>query len=170
MACSRLGVMLYLDIQNREETTKASYFQQHIRGTAACMNRVMKATTGCGQLSSNDTLFFDTWFSGVKTAEGVNAEGEDFCGPEKTSHKGFCLDMLEKLMKEWLVGSHIFMKSTPRFPGDRPPMDIRYKYIYQKFLGFISTEGAGSTEPGLPYLSCYSEDYYNFFSSCSLSS
>ena len=40
-------------------------------------------------------------------------------------------------------------------------MDIRYKYRYQKVLGFSSTEGAVSTEPGVPYLSHYPENFYN---------
>ena len=53
------------------------------------------------------------------------------------------------------------MKSTPRVPGDRPLMATVYKYIYQKVLGFIATEGAGITEPGAPYLNCYPVNCYN---------
>ena len=48
-------------------------------------------------------------------------------GPTKTSHKGFCLDMLEKLMKDWPGGSYLAMKSTPRFPGKIPLLAIGYK-------------------------------------------
>ena len=43
---------------------------------------------------SNDTYFSDSWFRGVKTAEEAMAEGVDYCGPVKTTHKGFCLDTL----------------------------------------------------------------------------
>ena len=43
-------------------------------------------------------------------------------------------------------------------PGDIPLMDIGYKYKYKKVLGFIASEGAGSTDPGnsifSPYVSC----------------
>ena len=53
------------------------------------------ATKGCDQLTSNDTYFSDSWFSGVKTAEKAMAEGVDYCGPVKTNHKGFCLATLE---------------------------------------------------------------------------
>ena len=60
------------------------------------MHRIVKATKGCGQLSSNDTFFSDIWFSRVKTEELANAEGVYFCMPVKTSHKVFCLDSLEK--------------------------------------------------------------------------
>ena len=52
------------------------------------------------------------------------------------------------------------MKITPRVPDDRPLMAIGYKYIYQKFLGFIATEGSVITEPGVTCLSCYPDYYY----------
>ena len=71
----------------------------------------------------------------------------------KTSHKGFCLATLEKLMKYWPGGSYILMNSTPRFPIGGPMMSIGYKYNYRKVLGFIATEGDVSAEPGDPYLS-----------------
>ena len=53
------------------------------------------------------------------------AEGVDQCGPMKTSHKGFFLDTLEKLMKEWTGGSHLVININQRVPGDRPLMDTR---------------------------------------------
>ena len=53
------------------------------------------------------------------------------------------------------------MKSTPRFPGERPLLAIGYKYNSRKVLGFIATEGAGITEPGDPYLSCFPDIYSN---------
>ena len=42
-------------------------------------------------------------------------------------------------------------------------MDIGYKYISQKVLGFIATEGSVSTEPGVTYLSHYPENYSNVY-------
>ena len=66
--CYSLGDMLYLEIQNKKEVIKKLEFQQVIGGTDAWMNRIMKANKGCGKLSSNDTLFYDIWFSGVKAA------------------------------------------------------------------------------------------------------
>ena len=59
---------------------------------------------GCGQLTSNDTYFADSWFSSVKTSDESRAEGGDYCGLEKTIHVGFCLSTLEKYMKDWSVG------------------------------------------------------------------
>ena len=87
--------------------------------------------------------------------------GVDYCRPVKTSHKGFCLSTLEKLMKYWPGGSYIVMKSTPIFPGCRPILKIGHKYNYMKVLRFIATEGAESTKPGDPYLSNFLEIYSN---------
>ena len=117
---------------------KTSNFQIYIVGTAAYMKRLMMATRVCGQLTSNDTNFSGSWFSGVKTSEEAMAMRVDFCGQVKTSHKGFCLDILENLMKYWPGGSYLVMNSTTRFPVVRPLMGIRYKYNYRKVLGFIS--------------------------------
>ena len=82
------------------------------------------ATKGCVQMTSNDTYFADSWFSGVKTYEDVMAKGVDYCGPVNTSRKGFCLATLENLMKECPVESYLVMESTPRVPGDIPLMTI----------------------------------------------
>ena len=77
------------------------------------MNRLAIDTKGCDQLTSNDTYFSDSWFSSVKTAEEMAAAVVDYCRPVKTSHKGFCLAALEKLMKDWPGGSYLVLKSTP---------------------------------------------------------
>ena len=57
------------------------------------------------------------------------SEGVDYCGPLKKIPKLFCLALLEKITKEWSVGSHIVMKSNTIVPDDIPPMVNRYKYI-----------------------------------------
>ena len=83
-------------------------------------------TKGWGQLISNETYFADSWFSSVKTDEEEIIEGVDYCGPAKTSHKGFCLNTLENLMKDFPGGSYIFTKITPRFTSERPLLGIGY--------------------------------------------
>ena len=140
---------------------KKPTFQSELGGSATCMKRLAIATKGCGQLTSNDTYFANSWFSSAKTAEEMAASGVDYCRPVKTSYKGFCLDTLEKLMKDWPGGSYLVLKSTPRFHGERPLLAIGYKYNSRKVLGFIAIEGAGSTEPGDPYLSRFPDIYYN---------
>ena len=108
---------------------KTLTFQKYIGGTSECMKRLMMDTKGCGQLTSNNTYFADIWLNGLKTAgeamaQEAMAEGLDYCGPVKTIHKGFCQAKLEKLMNNFLGGSYIVMKSTPRVPVDRPLISI----------------------------------------------
>ena len=119
--------MLHLDIQKVKEAMKTSKFQKYLGGTTACINRLDIATKGCGHLTSNITHFSDSWFSSVKNVEEMVAAGVDYCGPTKTSHKGFYLATLEKLMKDWPAGSYLVMKSTPIFPGEIPLLAIGYK-------------------------------------------
>ena len=54
------------------EAIKTSGSQQDVVGVFACMNRIMNATKGCGQISSNNILFSNIWIGGVKTEYGGN--------------------------------------------------------------------------------------------------
>ena len=81
--------MLHLDIQKGKKDMNKSNFQSVLGGTAVCMKRLDIVTKGCGQLTSNDTYFSDSWFSYVKTDEEMAAAGVDYCGLVKTSHKSF---------------------------------------------------------------------------------
>ena len=116
--------MLYPRIQKGKEAMTASKFQQQTGGTVACTKRLMMVTKGCGQLTSTDTYFYDSWFSGVKTVDEAMAEELDYCVPVKTSNKGFCLARLKKLMKYWTGGLYLVLKSTTRVNGDRTLMAI----------------------------------------------
>ena len=91
----------------------------------------------------------------------MEAAGVDYWRPVKTSHKGFYLATLEKLMEYWPGGSYIVLKSTPRLTGKIPLLAIGYKYNSRKVIGSIATEGARSTEPGDPYLSRFPDNYSN---------
>ena len=77
-----------------------------------------------GQLSPNKTFFYYIWFRGVKLEEEKITQGLDYCGPAKKKHKVFLLVILEKITEEWTVGSHLVMKITTKFTGDRPFMGI----------------------------------------------
>ena len=52
------------------------------------MKKMAKTTEGCGQLSSNDTLFADIWFGVVKAVQEANAEVLECYGLVKKSRKG----------------------------------------------------------------------------------
>ena len=118
VVCDRLVTILYLQIQKYNEAMKVSEYQQDIGCTSDFINIIMRDTKRCVQMSSDDTLFYDIWFSIVKTVEGGDSEGLYYCGPVKTSHKGFYLALLEKSTKECPGGYHIVMKIEPRVPGD----------------------------------------------------
>ena len=70
----------------------------------------------------------------------------------KMIYKRFFLAVLEKLIKWWQVGSNIIMRITLRVTSNRHLTAIRYKYNSWNIIVFIATEGAGSTDPGDPYL------------------
>ena len=60
--------------------------------------------------------------------------GVYYCEPAKTSHTGFCLATLEKLLKDWPGDSYLVLKSNPIFIVERPLLAIGYKYNYRKVL------------------------------------
>ena len=64
-------------------------------------------------------------------------------------------------MKQWTGGYYIIMNSSPKYPGDRPLMDIGYKQNSRNFLGIIATDIYGITEAGDPYLSRLPNNYSN---------
>ena len=66
VAFSRLGTMLHIEIQKGKEAMKTSEFQFFLGGTTACIRRLAIDTKGCGQLTSNDAYFANSWFSSVK--------------------------------------------------------------------------------------------------------
>ena len=70
---------------------KAEKFQQKILGTAVCTKRLMMATKGCGQLTSNGTYFFGSQFIGLEAAEEAISEVVEYFEPVNTSPKVFFL-------------------------------------------------------------------------------
>ena len=81
--------MLYLETQKGKKDITALDLQQDIRGIDVWMEIIMKTNKGCGKLSSNNTLFSDSWFIRFIAADKSNAEVVDYYGPVKTSHKDF---------------------------------------------------------------------------------
>ena len=79
----------------------------------------------------------------------------------KTNTKGFCKETIEKLTKDWPGGSYLVLRSKPMVPGDRPLIDIGYKYNARKVLSFIVKDNTGSTQTGIPYSSKYTDQYTN---------
>ena len=88
--------------------------------------------------------------------------GDDLVGMVNTNTKGFCKDTIEKLTKGWPGGSYLVLKIKPVVPGDRPLVDIGYKYNARKVLYFIVAYNIGSTKTGIPYLYHYPDQFTNF--------
>ena len=101
----------------------------------------MKDIKGWGKLSSNDTLFDDRWLNGVKTEEEKNSEVIDYCGPVKTSHKGFFPDKLknsrnsvqESFILLWIVLQELLVV-------DHSWTLYKSKYI-RRYLGLLLQRG-----------------------------
>ena len=89
------------------------------------------------------------------------AEGVDYCGPAKISHKGFGLAAFKNLTEYWTGRLYIFIKGNPRVSVGIPLINIGNKYNSKEVLGFIDTEGAVSTEPVHTYLSHFPDIYSN---------
>ena len=64
----------------------------------------------------------------------------------KTNRKGVYRYNIEKLTKDWKGGSYFVLKRKSTMAGERPLIDIGYKYNYHKVLYFISIEDAGITK------------------------
>ena len=70
--------MLYPEIRKGKEAMKTSKFTKYLRGTIVRMKRLAIANKGCGQLTSNDNYFSDSWFSSVKTSDEAMAAGVEY--------------------------------------------------------------------------------------------
>ena len=140
---SRLETILHIGTKKYKESMMTLDFQKYIGGTEVCMKRLTIATKMCVQMTSNNTNFADSSFSGVKTADEGMAVGNNY------------------LIKYCSVGPYLANNSIPIFPGGITLVNIGYKYNPRKVLGLIATDGSGSTELDYLYLSGFPEIYFN---------
>ena len=85
----------------------------------------------------------------------------ELIGMVKTNTKGLCKETIEKLTKDWPGGSYLVLRSNHMVPGDRPLIDIGYKYNSRKVLSFIVTDNVGTTKTGIYYLYKYPDQCTN---------
>ena len=60
--------MLHLENQKGKEAMNTSEFQKYLGGTSVFIKRIEMDTKGCGQLTSNDNYFADSWLGPIKTS------------------------------------------------------------------------------------------------------
>ena len=144
---------------------KDIHYQKELGATAACTKRMMEETREIGQKSKKggmkDCFLFDILFASKKDAEAAMELGAELIGMVKTNTKGFCKETIEKLTRNWPVGSYLVLRSKPMVPRGRPLIVVGYKYNARKVLSFIVTENSGSTKTGIPYLSEYPDQFTN---------
>ena len=71
--------------------------------------------------------------------------GADMIGMIKTNTRDFCKDNTENLTKYCKGDSYLMLKIKSTVSGERPLIDIGYKYNVRKILYFVATEDTGST-------------------------
>ena len=75
--------------------------------------------------------------------------GAGLIGMVKTNTKGLCKETIEKLTKDFPVGSYLVLRINTMVPGGRTLIGIGYKYNTQKVLFFIVIDNTGSTHERL---------------------
>jgi hypothetical protein len=177
VACSETGIMLHLEIQRGKLPMHALEFNNPHKPCAACTLRLCKSTLHCGQridaldyeavdgLPTNmndegDLFYGDSWFASVETATHTKLKfGSDFVGPIKTAHSRFPRKFLEDSMSTWPGGTWLVLEGKGRENVDL--LAIGYKYNSRKVLCFVTTKGAGHTEPGEPYEARWADKHGN---------
>ena len=164
-AWSITGALIFLGIQRGKGQIKSSRYHLELGDTAACTKIFMGDKTGLGQRylkeSTKYFFIFNSWLLSKNSVEAAASIGVDLIGMVKTNTKGFCKATVEGSTKDWPGGSYIVLRRKPILPGERWLLNIVYKYNSRKVLSFFSTEGAGSTTLGIPYLSKYPDQFSN---------
>ena len=161
------GQMLWLEVMEGKERMHKKEHTKEVGVTAACVMRGVKNTEEFEFAdktylsSSQPRLFFgDSWFGSVKAACQVHKLGHHGCFVIKTAHSRTPKKFLEDQMKYFPGGTWIVMEGYAEKEGV-PLVCIGYKYNAKKVLVFITTKGAGSTQPGEPYLAKFADMYGN---------
>ena len=83
---------------------------------------------GIGQKSikggTKDCFLFDSWFASKKAVEYAMEVGAKLISMVKTNTKGFYKETIEKLTKDWPIGSYPMLRSKPMVPVYRPLIPI----------------------------------------------
>jgi hypothetical protein len=162
-ACAETGINLFIEIQRGKLPMRELEFNNPHRPCSACTLRLTKGSIHCGQriesspsesatspTATGDLFYGDSWFASVESATHTKLKfNSEFVGPVKTAYSRFPRKFLEKTMAEWPGGTWLVLEGKGHEGVDL--LAIGYKYNSRKVLSFITTKGAGNTEPGVPY-------------------
>ena len=87
--------------------------------------------------------------------------GADMIGIAKTNKQILFKYTIGNLTNDCPGGSYLVSKRNYSVTRNRPLIYIFYKYNAWKVLYFVTSEDAGSTKDGIPYLSNYPENFDN---------
>ena len=153
--------MLHLDIQKGNEAMKTStnskcsgrYYCVH-KETSYCYQRVWPADIKRYLLWWYLVQFCKNFWGDGGSRSWLFRAGED-------DPQGFLFSYIIKV-DEILTGRVVYcFEEYSRISLWKTTPGHWVKYNYMKVLGFIATKGAGSTEPGDPYISCFHDIYSN---------
>ena len=141
-------------------------YSKEFGGTAGCTFRLVEKTLHCGSkwdgrqfdktVNKKEIFGGDSWFSSVPVVMGLAERGHEYIGAVKTNHALYPKEEIEVIMKNWPSGSVAVWKCKPPLK-DYWIIAIGYKYNARKVLCFITTENAGSTKPGAPYIAKFND-------------
>ena len=171
------GIMLWLEVQEGKERMSKLAHTKELGGAAACVVRGVEAMQDHQyiddldlDLHSNDDnapqekkpfLFFaDSWFGSIKAVSEVCKLGHHACFNIKNGHSRVPRAFLEDQMKDFPGGTWIVLEGHAE-KEDVDLVCIGYKYNKKKVLIFVTTKGAGSTNPGEPYVARFPDKFGN---------
>jgi len=169
IACTVIGVILFVEIMRARLVMHKKQYYDKFGATVACTIRLMEGASYCGLLDQErvsaqqeqkkQKFCGDSWFASVCSAEQAAERNAEFVGPVKTNHKHFPKRDIEQKMENWSTGSYMVLKCNT--PNGASLYAIGFKYSKDNVMSFICTENAGSTKKKQIYQVKYSDEFGN---------
>lgn len=154
-ADAHTGMFLFLEIQRGKEAMRRAEFAQETLKTTACTARLMKYTAQTwdnekrSQPWDRTTYYGDAWFGSVPSVVAAVQNNCNLVCIVKNAHRQYPKKFLEQTMADWPPGSNLSLKAT--IHGVKLTA-LGYKYSKNKVLCFLHNKGAGTMNPGRPYV------------------
>ena len=105
-----------------------------------------------------NTYYADAWFGSIPAVVAASQNNCNLVCVVKTAHRQYPKKFLEEKMKDWPPGSNLVLKS--KLHGVNL-VAVGYKYSRKKVLCFLYNEGAGTIQPGKPYMAKWKDKFGN---------